>query len=59
MREEINKVRMMLGAVEPLVPDYAIEDALKRFSPFAAAHYIRLTLIPRMQHVERKAEAES
>ncbi len=33
MREEINRVRMLLGAVESFVPDHAIENALRRFSP--------------------------
>jgi hypothetical protein len=59
MREEIRRVRMMLGAMEAFVPDHVIEEALKIFTPSAVAHYVRLTLAPRVQHVERKAEARS
>lgn len=45
MKEEIVRVRMLLGMIdESYVPDHDIENALKRFTPDAAAHYIRLTL---------------
>lgn len=57
MKEEITFVRRLLGAVESLVPDHVIEDALRKFRPSTAVHFIRLALAgPRKEFVWKITE---